>query len=86
MTLLNEFAESGIDATLFLTNNCYQTYVFNPAKVSTVSLDGQVLDFPLELLQWLRIDGASFEAWLNTQQDRHIVLAKMLSVVATSKN
>lgn len=86
MTLLNEFAEGGIDATLFLTNNCYQTYVFNPAKVSTVSLDGQVLDFPLELLQWLRIDGASFEAWLNTQQDRHIVLAKMLSVVATSKN
>ncbi|ESU36211.1 Hypothetical protein DHA2_16247 [Giardia duodenalis] len=86
MTLLNEFAEEGIDQTLFLTNNYYQTYVFNPAKISASSLDGQVLDFPDELLHWLQVDGTSFEAWINTQQNRHIVLAKMLSVVTTSEH
>lgn len=83
MTLLNEFADEGIDATLFLTNNYYRTYTFNPAKVTTVSLDRHVMDFPVALVQWLRIDGASFEAWINTQQNRHITLAKMLSVIVS---
>lgn len=84
MTLLSDFAETGVDATLFLTNNYYQTYAFNSAKETTVSLDGHVMDFPVVLLQWLRIDGASFEAWINTQPNRHIVLAKMLSVISSN--
>ncbi|TNJ30640.1 hypothetical protein GMRT_10772 [Giardia muris] len=78
-TLLDGFPISGLDKELFFANVDYRQCVVSLSDVKAGTHDVHCLDFTRALLDWLGVDGPLFEAWLNTQENRHIMFARLLT-------